>query len=635
MSIILTKANTSLFLFISMMITAVINAAVDLPMAQRISGILLLYFLPGAVLLPLILSSGEIDGITRVFLSFAISLVSVSLGYLFLCFALGRVTRPMVLSLIVSYGLLSFLPRLWKGPLPAGLAVKRYPRWDTLALIILIIAAFFRFAHLGYAEYQGDEAGNCLLNSLNLVGGKTWVLLKPESTAHPRPPTQVLIPALSFLLTRTFDEGVTRMPFALAGLASVWLLYVLGRDMFSSPLAGFVAGLSAALNGYLVAFSRIVQYQSIVVLSTVLAMLFLWRFMKSDETMSAGKYLFLGTVFWAFSVLSHYEGLLFFPVVAYALLYRAKRMGWKESMLWLIGLCVLFLLITALFYLPLFMDSATGHALEKHWKGRHDASFHFNIDLFSTSIPLYVSWPYMVAMIILALCSFLNGYKKALLMIILWFSSFFVYYMVICKTPQTHVLTFFPAWALLTGAGLTSINNYITKNISTNILVLKLNIFIINLIALGVGILTILHLYTLFINHNPEYIWCRNRMEIPVKAIFGFPYHRGWKTIGALFRTGEFGGSYNTNEQTKIAKFYLRQSKITKINAKYLVKVLCPQNFHNDYVVGPQYQLVARFLSGGKTQLLLFQEMTVVEPVKDYDVRELDELYRSLDRKIM
>jgi hypothetical protein len=81
-------------------------------------------------------------------------------------------------------------------------------------------------------------------------------------------------------MTDTLDESTARLPFAVAGLSMVLTTYLIGRKM-AGKHAGLLAALLLALNGFFVAFSRTVQYQSVVAWMSALAVLCAWQWRDS------------------------------------------------------------------------------------------------------------------------------------------------------------------------------------------------------------------------------------------------------------------------------------------------------------------------------------------------------------------
>ncbi|MFQ5460073.1 MAG: ArnT family glycosyltransferase, partial [Anaerolineae bacterium] len=233
------------------------------------------------------------------------------------------------------------------------------PRWPAagrgavaVAVAVVLVAAFFRLRHLGYSEFQGDEARAMLLAARLLDSGDPGTLLW-----HKKGPLEVLVPAAVMAAGRD-DEGAARLPFALAGLATVVGVMALAWRMWGA-VAGLVAGGIVALDGYLVAFSRIVQYQSFVALAGVGAVILALRAFRrpgplgrGDVADALGAGLILGVGSWG-----HYEMVFAAGPVAWLLAGRwAAAGGAKESWRWLLGLwgtaALAGAVVVAAFYVP-------------------------------------------------------------------------------------------------------------------------------------------------------------------------------------------------------------------------------------------------------------------------------------------
>ena len=135
-----------------------------------------------------------------------------------------------------------------------GKGSRRIPLAILLPLaLILVIASFFRFASLGYSEFQGDEI-DAMMPAARCPAGD------PDARrGSRRGPVEILLPMLPWRLAQTTDEASACLPFALAGLGTLATVFLLGRKLGGNP-AGFAAVGVAVLNGLLIAFSRIVQY---------------------------------------------------------------------------------------------------------------------------------------------------------------------------------------------------------------------------------------------------------------------------------------------------------------------------------------------------------------------------------------
>src|SRR5205085_11275925 len=78
------------------------------------------------------------------------------------------------------------------------------------------------------------------------------------------------------------QEQLTRLPFALAGVGAVLAFYALARKLLGGP-AALVAGLLLAVNGYFVAFGRILQYDSLAFFLGIAGLLCCWRFGQAGD----------------------------------------------------------------------------------------------------------------------------------------------------------------------------------------------------------------------------------------------------------------------------------------------------------------------------------------------------------------
>ena len=221
-------------------------------------------------------------------------------------------------------------------------------------LAILFLAALYRFVWLGYSEFQGDEALVTWSAARSLTGEDDMLFL------HGKSPAEIILSANLWALTGWFTELMARFPFALAGWGSVLMAFLLGRRLLGERPA-FIAAFLFAINGYLIGFSRVVQYQSLVVFLSLMAVYAAYRAWQEDsnafQLVSA---LFAGT-----SLLAHYDAVVILPAIAWLWARRlwpgAAALGVAEnpsSRRWKMGVLTLalFLLPVAAFYVPMVHD---------------------------------------------------------------------------------------------------------------------------------------------------------------------------------------------------------------------------------------------------------------------------------------
>ena len=94
------------------------------------------------------------------------------------------------------------------------------------------------------------------------------------------------------------------------------------------PLAGWIAAFLLAFDGYLIAFARFVQYQSMVLLTSALAVLILYRLLRQPQALA--RYLTLAAILLATGLLSHYDA----AMTVVPLLFLLAALLWQRRVTW-------------------------------------------------------------------------------------------------------------------------------------------------------------------------------------------------------------------------------------------------------------------------------------------------------------
>ncbi|MGC9346631.1 MAG: glycosyltransferase family 39 protein, partial [Anaerolineae bacterium] len=237
----------------------------------------------------------------------------------------------------VGSGLATLVLHLVDGPFPMGVArlvylslaivplilgrprqVLRLPAlskamWGALALLALVML-LLRTANLGYSEFQGDEAVIMARAAQALAGDDRELFL------HQKGPVEILVPMSLWSLTGTVSEWQARLPFALTGMLAVAVVSLLASRWFNR-WAGLLAGFLAAAAGFLVAFSRIVQYQNFVVAMGGLGLVWLLSYRTSRRRLD----LVLSAIYIAYGLLAHYDTVLIGPAALWILVTALAR----------------------------------------------------------------------------------------------------------------------------------------------------------------------------------------------------------------------------------------------------------------------------------------------------------------------
>jgi hypothetical protein len=325
-----------------------------LPLNLRGIAVIALLTLPG-VLFALRWFRTESDPLIRIFLSVSGGLAFQQL----LLFGLQALPGPLSAApILIANGLAlglicAFSWKHWQAkPFRITLANPRLLLAQLPLIFVLLLAGYPRLVNLGIPEFQADEIRPIYLAAGVLHGHEQAIWL------HRKGPTEILLPAGPMLVLGQTNELLARLPFALAGMAIVLGGFLLCRLLFSSRFGMLVALLVAgilSLDGYLIAFSRIVQYQSLVVLMGIAAIGCVWRFYSATPSLH---YLLAAALFAAMSMFAHYDGIFILPVVAGMAMAGCWRQRWPLrgwlQFLWpptLVGLAVLLS-----FYGPFFFS---------------------------------------------------------------------------------------------------------------------------------------------------------------------------------------------------------------------------------------------------------------------------------------
>jgi 4-amino-4-deoxy-L-arabinose transferase-like glycosyltransferase len=108
-----------------------------------------------------------------------------------------------------------------------------------LLMLLLVLAASLRLINLGYSDFQGDE-----VNALTR--------LKPQQSLfdfllhqHKGPIQYLVTYGVSWFDPGFRHPALARLPFAFAGLLSVWIMYRLASLYFDKTIALYAAFLLA------------------------------------------------------------------------------------------------------------------------------------------------------------------------------------------------------------------------------------------------------------------------------------------------------------------------------------------------------------------------------------------------------
>jgi len=204
-----------------------------------------------------------------------------------------------------------------------------------ILLIFLIPELYFINSHQGY---WWDEAVYLGLGK-SIPTGKYYINAYDESS---RPP---LFPFLVSLIL-PFGESAVRFMVVLFGAISIYATYLLSKRIFGKRVA-LLSSIFIATSHYFLFFSQKILTESLFfLLFAVSFYLFYLGFEKSK------KYFLLCGIFSSLCFLTRYPGILLILIFAFIVFLNRKKV-YKETILYLIGASILFILIL----IPWFLNN--------------------------------------------------------------------------------------------------------------------------------------------------------------------------------------------------------------------------------------------------------------------------------------
>ena len=266
--------------------------------------LLLLAFLPGWVWVQSLVDP-SLDLIEQVTLAVGLSLALTIFGALLAVYLPGSLTVSQLLITLNAIIVIGLGVNLWRNRSGASTIPTRW--FIPLSLILLLaLAAALRLPRLGYAEFHEDEA-EALMLGVRLLQGEDYAIF-----LHRKGPAQMLLPVAGWLLSDRLTETLARWPFALSSLFSVAAIFILGRRWFNWQI-GLIAALLWAINGYAIAFGRMVQYQALIFFMGPLALYCLYLAWQTGRW----RWQVAGAILLAACLLAHFDALLLLPAAAY------------------------------------------------------------------------------------------------------------------------------------------------------------------------------------------------------------------------------------------------------------------------------------------------------------------------------
>ncbi len=302
------------------------------------AALVLVALVPGGLLAKLIAPADAAAPAETVLIGIGLGGAALSVSGLLLNYLPVQLGRGLLLAWFDGLALVLVALVLARGLRTTDGAGDRRP-WSAVSrqtyglLLVVALAAALRLPTLGYSEFQGDET-EVVLRAVGVAEDVPDALYY-----HAKGPAEVLVTAVVYGLIGGISEASARLPFALASVAGIATCYLFGRRLLG-PVGGLTAALLLAFDGYLVAFARIAQYQSVVFLMSALGVLCAVRWAAGSGQKDVGgeraalaaesgtvRWPVLAGAFVATGALAHYDAVWALPPIGLIAVWG--RGGWR------------------------------------------------------------------------------------------------------------------------------------------------------------------------------------------------------------------------------------------------------------------------------------------------------------------
>ncbi len=222
-----------------------------------------------------------------------------------------------------------------------------------LIAVIMVVAAVLRLWKLGQVPFMHDEFSALLRTRFDNFHDFIQQGVLPDS--HP-----IGVQAFLWLWVRIFgwSELWVKLPFALMGIGSIYLIYLIGRQWFNRKVGLFSAAFFA-VSQFTVFYSQLARPYSAGLFFVLLMAYFWYKIIFEPKTPTKGTYIGFALSAWACSLIQYFSiaqaGLIFLT----GLFFLPKE---RRKAYWLSGLAavILFAPTLPIFYQQLFVSGSIG-----------------------------------------------------------------------------------------------------------------------------------------------------------------------------------------------------------------------------------------------------------------------------------
>ncbi len=355
------------------------------------------------------------ENFKHVFSDFFIkSLEIINVGFVFVIF------YSLVRNLKLGWKQISLsIKRLFSGNKKREYKLPEINLSPKKAKLILITILIFAFATRVFALWSPnseyfDEVYHAFTAKVMMGSDAAkaweWWNTPPTGFAYEwtHPPMAKLGMVLGMLLFGQNSFGY-RIPGALLGVGSVFLVYLIARKIFNDETIALLSAATFSLDGLVLVMNRIGMNDSYILFFTLLS---IYLYMKDRNLLSA--------VSFGFAIASKWSAIWAVPIFGVIFLSQKKKLTW--SYIW-------FLILPVVIYFGSYFDMfLTGHNLSIWW-GMQEQMWWYHTGLKATHSysSMWWSWPLLLRPIYLYTSSEVGGWVSRIYAFgnpaVFWFGS--------------------------------------------------------------------------------------------------------------------------------------------------------------------------------------------------------------------
>lgn len=294
--------------------------------------------------------------------------------------------------------------------------------------LVIILAATLRLWNMDKLPFMHDEFSALFRVGYDSFGELISKGVQPD--AHPAG-TQILL----HYLTAIFGMNAfwLKLPFVLMGVASVWLVYAIGRNLFNKTAGLFSASLVATMQ-FFVFYSQLARPYSSGLFFVLFAVYFGSRIVKVNNTSAFKNYLGFGASLLLASMM-HYFAMMMAGFIYLSFFFLIRKEQRKAFLM--TGV------VTAIAYLPninIFISQVSAGGIGG-WLGKPSPYFLFQFLAYGFHFSLLFFAPIALVYVLTLLANGIHLKNKPAWMMIGWFAlSFLIGW--VYSTLRTPVLQY-------------------------------------------------------------------------------------------------------------------------------------------------------------------------------------------------